>query len=131
MTDIRLTPTGDIYSQNGFVDGEAETIQACVIRANRFRGEWVLNPNSGIPFIEWTEGTSTIVDDTIEDVIRAELIQVDGVIEVLSIVAELDETTETYSIEANILIEADDPEETQVTAQILNNGGVARTKVFT
>lgn len=131
MVDIRLTDDGDLFSQNGFIRGEAEIIQAVKIRIRRHLGEWVLNPSAGVPYIEWSEGTSTVVDETIEDVIRSEVEGVQGVIEVLSITAELNALDETYTIEANVLIEADDPEETRVQAQIIENGGVARTKVFT
>lgn len=131
MVDIRLTDDGDLFSQNGFIRGEAEIIQAVKIRIRRHLGEWVLDPSAGIPYVEWTEGTSTVVDETIEDVIRSEVEDVQGVLEVLSITAELNALDETYRIEANVLIEADDPEETRVQAQIIDSGGVARTKVFT
>jgi hypothetical protein len=125
--DIRLTPDGDLYEQNTFVRGVEETIQSVVIRVYRHRGEWFLDPDVGIPYIEWFGFKQGITNDTIEDLLRLEIEGVRNVADVqaLSVTKE----DRIYKVDATILVYDEATDET-VQVELTTAQGAARWRVL-
>lgn len=125
--DIRLTEDGDIYNQNSFIRGYEEVIQSVIIRMERHRGEWILDETVGIPYVEWFGVKVGVTNETIEDLIRAELLDVRGVLAVRELAVE--KRDRTYVLEAVIDIE-DETADDAVTTLITSVAGAARWRVL-
>lgn len=52
-TDFLFDETGDIPLYATLATGDAVTVQRVRRRLKTFRGEWMLNKRTGLPFIEW------------------------------------------------------------------------------
>lgn len=128
MTDIRLTTDGDIFSQNTIITGFEEVIQSCIIRMHRHKGEWFLDPSVGVPYIQWFGEKRGVTTDTIEDVIRAELLGVRGVAAVPSVNAEVDVDRVARLTAVVEIFDEDSPD--NIVIEISAVSGAARWRVL-
>lgn len=104
--------SGDITG--GYVTGQDEILQRVRTRVYRMLGEWFVNTDAGLP---WYRGYSTIIDgeltrDTgilgsknasyINILVRNEIAETDGVLQIIDYNGYLDTITREYTIIAKI-----------------------------
>ena len=83
--DIALDEDHDVYLDGNdlaLTAVDIQTLQEIGIRLQLWRGEWFLDVQQGIPYLEqvFVKGTST---DTISSLFQNEILAADGVIELL------------------------------------------------
>lgn len=126
MTDIKLTAglglTPITYTL-GF--GPDLTMQRVRLRLSIHRGEWFQDPDRGLPWLEWL-GRRGFKDLEILDPVRAEILAVPGVIDVLELTLTRDNGT--FKINGRVLVQ--DSIEQVVRSFGLDTFGVGRVRVF-
>lgn len=123
--DIKLTDDGDLYSQTIVIKDVDQTVQSVLIRMRRFRGEWVRNEATGLPYYDWKERKNGNLLEEIRDRTRAEILRVPGVISVDKLQVRIDPNTRDvdYQIDVSIF----DPErQSPVVLQLDTWEGTAR-----
>jgi hypothetical protein len=86
------------YAINSFIeDGEA-TVQAIYTKLSLWRGEWFLNQNDGIPYMESILGKPRSLH-LIERLLKQTMLNVEGVKKILSFSMNLDRQTRKLTIE--------------------------------
>ena len=104
MIDLRLDPTTHdlVYSNFTFetVESESEEIaQRLKIKLSWFKGEWFLDENYGIPYFQEIFVKGIDLDD-IDDIYRTQIIQEDGVIDLLSYDSDFNSSTRKLEVQA-------------------------------
>lgn len=130
MTDVLLTPDGDIYRSTRLATGIDLVKQRLQIRLNTFRGEWILDFAQGIPYFEIGETLPFAVGE-VRDLFIREISTTEGVASLSSVSATYDNPTQTFRLTANVAIEV--PGTDPVTGQLditLPNRDAARVKIY-
>lgn len=102
--DIQLTDTGDLHSQNFRIDGWRQALQSVVIRIHRFKGEWILDQEAGLDYLDWKDRKRGNLLAEIRDRMTTEVLKVKGVLRVDDLAVRLDPTTREVDIQANIVL---------------------------
>lgn len=93
MTTVYLAGNPpDIVPQNRWIDGPEKIAQAVSIRLGRFRGEWLLDPTSGLPWMEWL-GNKRLTERDVLEQVRFEILRTTGVLGINSLSYTQTETT--------------------------------------
>jgi hypothetical protein len=80
MTTVYLAGTPpDLVGQNRWITGPEKIVQAVTIRLGRFRGEWLLDPSSGLPWMEWV-GKKKLTEREVLEQVRFEILRTAGVL---------------------------------------------------
>jgi hypothetical protein len=80
MTTVYLAGTPpDLVGQNRWITGPEKIVQAVTIRLGRFRGEWLLDPSSGLPWMEWV-GKKKLTEREVLEQVRFEILRTTGVL---------------------------------------------------
>lgn len=124
MTDVALV-NGDLQAQNRWITGHEKIIQSVSIRLGRFRGEWFLDPSSGLPWMEWLGVRNTSLADIVAR-ISSEILRVDGITQIQTITPVKDESG-AVTISAQILL---DPEITDQPVLGISVSGTGRVTVL-
>lgn len=125
--DIRLTPSLGFTSQPDLL-GPTDPLlimQRVRIRLGRHLGEWFLDPAIGLPWTEW-QGRRGIRDLEILDPIRAEILAVNGVEDVLSLA--LERNGSQFTITGQILL-AGNTNTTPIPFGV-ETFGIGRVRIF-
>jgi len=101
MADVALV-NGDLVAQNRWIDGPEKVVQSIQIRLGRFRGEWFLDPTSGLQWMEWL-GTRNVSVSEIVARVSSEILRVEGVDRIQSIVPVKD-TSGSVTINVEIVL---------------------------
>jgi hypothetical protein len=120
MSDVYLV-NGDLVEQNRWVSGNEKTIQSIQIRLGRFRGEWFLDPSSGLPWMEWL-GTRNLNPNTVLSQIRSEILRVEGVVSISRL--EYVKSGTSFDIGADIVLASDQINQTVLGIVISGTGRV-------
>lgn len=102
--DLLLTPDGDLYDQTILIDGWRESLQSVLIRMHRFKGEWILNDQAGLDYLDWKDRKRGNLLQEIRDRVTSEILRVRGVLRVSNVQIQLDAATRDVSIRATIAL---------------------------
>jgi hypothetical protein len=94
------TTSGELVISAGafvLVSGRDAIAQAIERRLKTFRGEWFLDGSIGVPYVEQALGRKAPNLAAVEQLLRAEILAVEGVISVLSLTLSLASSTRTLS----------------------------------
>ena len=87
----------DIYFGNGrlvLITGsntDAEILQRVKVRLRFFLGEWFLNTDHGIPYFQDILGTKNLNLDVVQSLFQSEILDVEGVSEMITSLIDYDE----------------------------------------
>jgi hypothetical protein len=118
----RLDPNHDMTFGAGLanfaVDAEA-TAQNCRTRVQMIRGEWFLDVSAGVPYLDNDYVTKAISDKPAdiaftEAVLQEEILDTDGVSELVSFTSQYNSDTRVFSAQATIQTEFGTTENIQV-----------------
>ena len=127
MTDIKLTSSLGLTPRTyTLAFGPDLTMQRVRLRLSVHRGEWFQDPERGLPWLEWL-GRRGFRDAEILDPIRAEILSVPGVIDVLELDLDRGDGGD-FKINGRILVQ--DSVAQVVRSLGLDTFGVGRVRVF-
>lgn len=107
MKDIALTASGDLDLSTGsvrLVEGIAAVAQRIRIRLRRFRGEWFLDVNAGVPYFQDILSRK-YKQALVEGILRSEILSTPGVLSILEFALDFDGRTRTLSLNFRVLTE--------------------------
>lgn len=126
MTTVHLAgATPDLVGQNRWITGPEKIVQAITLRLGRFRGEWLLDPTSGLPWMEWM-GKKKLTEREVLEQVRFEILRTKGVLGINSLSYEKTETNGVLTGE--ILVE--DPVNLSTTVFGISVQGTGRVTVL-
>lgn len=98
---IRLTDTGDLPKVSAFVDGLESIANKAAVRLQTHAGEWILDKNVGLPFIDWTQQKNP---DTgaMAAIVIAELLGIEGVTRVSEVEHSIDAESRRVTIAGKV-----------------------------
>ena len=104
MKDFNMSDAGDLVLTEGrltFVDGDELIRQNLLKRLRTFSGEWFLDVNIGLPYIQaiFVKGVDP---DDIEDFFLEEILAVEGVKEMVQFNLELDASIRQLTVEFEV-----------------------------
>lgn len=110
MADLLLDADGDLDITAGalsLVTGADAIAQQIRIALRLFKGEWFLSPSEGMPYYETIlqKGTRPAA---LQSLFRRALLQVPGVVEVLSLDLDLDTATRQLSLTFEVSVDGSD-----------------------
>lgn len=109
--DLLMDENGDLYIGNGdarLVGGADRVRQSWLITIRLFKGEWFLNLNKGVPYIQKVF-SKTVTDSQLRQIFYAESMRVPGVVRVNSIeVGTPDPTTRKCPLTVDLKIEGEE-----------------------
>jgi len=111
-----LTEDGDIDFVNGdtVVTGDyAESVQQrIIVRLRTFLGEWFLDTNLGVPYVQTilSKGTSK---QTIDAILQQTILETDGVMSITDFSSEINQSTRYYKM--SFVAKIDNGETIQIT----------------
>lgn len=115
--DLLLTDDGDLYEQTVTISGWRQSLQSVLIRMHRFKGEWLLNDQAGLDYLDWKDRKRGNLVREIKDRVTSEILRVKGVLEVSDVQVLLDAQTRDVSIKASItLLDPQDPNVNKIVA---------------
>lgn len=115
--DLLLTDDGDLYEQTVTISGWRQSLQSVLIRLHRFKGEWLLNDQAGLDYLDWKDRKRGNLVREIKDRVTSEILRVKGVLEVSDVQVLLDAQTRDVSIKASItLLDPQDPNVNKIVA---------------
>lgn len=120
MIDVGLV-NGDLIEQNRWIIQQDRIIQGIEIRLGRFRGEWFLDPSTGLPWMEWL-GQRSLNPNTVLSQVRAEILRASGVVGIDRL--EFNRSGTSATIEADIRIETEDQTPTVLGISVSGTGRV-------
>jgi len=94
MSGFALNKENDLYFTNGklaFINGtntDQEILQRIRVRLRFFQGEWYLNINHGIPYLNNILGTKQININIIDNFFRDAILDVEGVASIIDSVID-------------------------------------------
>lgn len=98
MTDLALDPvTRDLILPVRLVAGAERVAQSVGIRLRAWRGEWFLDLGHGVPYIQEIMGKN-IRPEMVEAVLRAQILDVQGVKSIKSFRIEINNQTRVASV---------------------------------
>lgn len=103
MKDLRMNDDGDLYiNEVGDIEVTDDVLQAIKIRLKWFLGEWRLNTEYGMPYFDevFVKNPSTSL---LEDRLRSEILDVEGVQSVDSIKINIDKSTRVSEIQFSVV----------------------------
>lgn len=113
--DILLTDDGDIHGQSVVIRGWRLGLQRVLIRLHRFKGEWILDDQAGLDYLDWKDRKRGNLVGEIRDRVTAEILRVPEVVEVRQLRVRLDPNSRNVDIQADIrLADPDLPDPVQV-----------------
>lgn len=100
MNDLAINEDGDLLIANydlQIVTSLDQTIQELIIRLKFFLGEWFLDTEAGIPYYQdfFVKAPNQI---RIESVLKNEILDTPGILELTSFVSDFDEINRKYSV---------------------------------
>lgn len=110
--DIKLDEYGDIYvGPNGpeLVGGVEGVAQLCAIAIKLFRGEWFLNADVGVPWFQRILGQKPEPAE-VRALLLEEIRGIPGVLDVPSLVVDLDRATRRMTATWIVRVKFDDTE---------------------
>lgn len=106
MNDIKLDNNGDLDFEKGdlfFIDNDQRIIQQIKIRLLTWAGEWFLDKNVGIDYLDiFQEKQNT--EALIENLIRNTIADIENVVSVDSVAVKTDNKNRTLTINFDITI---------------------------
>lgn len=84
---LKLTESGDLDITSGnisFVEDIENVKQSVFMNLRTFRGEWFLNIENGIPYVQEVLANKTIDYTVIEKIIKDSLLRIEGVEDVIN-----------------------------------------------
>lgn len=101
MLDLAINNDGDLEVKNydlQVVDSLDQTIQELIIRLRFFLGEWFLDIEAGIPYYQdfFVKAPNQI---RIESILKNEILDTPGILELTSFKTEFDDPIRQYSVE--------------------------------
>lgn len=125
--DLALTADGDIEIPLRHTTGIAAVAQGISIRLRMFRGEWFLNLDEGVPYLEGNGVTETaallgqVFDKSKSELtIRAIIAKVPGVVSVDRVNATFDGATREMTIDWKVTTSFDDTAEDTLNIPVLD-----------
>lgn len=97
MHDILLDRTGDIAIIKGDISIVESLRQAVAIKLRWFLGEWIFNPELGVPYYEEIFGKGIDLK-RVEAIIEEAILDVDGIESVSSVTASYSRTSRSLSV---------------------------------
>ena len=105
--DIALDDLHDVYLNGkdlALTDGSVQTLQEIGIRLQFWKGEWFLDIQRGIPYLEQVFQKKTSLD-TIASLFKAEILASDGVLELLEFSMEFINENRNLRVDFKVMAE--------------------------
>lgn len=102
MSDFKLDVTGDLDFSSGdleIVTADDAIRQQLQIRLRFFLGEWFLNENEGMPYIDNIIGAKNPSVALMTDIFRRAILGVPGIVSLDSIEFDFDASSRTLSVD--------------------------------
>ena len=123
-----LLVDGDLPSRNVLVSGRTDVRQRVTLRLSRFLGEWFLDLDAGLPYLDWLETKPPDVPSIVAR-IRTEIAAVDGVAATQNFSGTFDPETRVITITGEYLV-SDEVEEISLTTDTATMGLGAPWSLF-
>jgi len=103
--DVQLDSSGDLPVQTRHITGLDLIRQRAETRLRTWRGEWILDPSTGLPYAQWFERKPVPVDEMAAKV-RADFVDIPGVIRVEQWQGSFAPSTRTIAITGRLITES-------------------------
>ena len=99
--DIQITDRDLVVTSGDLVviDEGERVAQAVEMRIQALRGEWFLDRTFGLPYFESVLGEKMIPGEDFDAVVKATILEVDGVNRIISFESSLDHSNRIYEVE--------------------------------